>query len=587
MRGKAWGVASLWGRLWDRHGWWLLAALAVTAFALGYRGFERWTVSACQPMGETWSPMDVVYLALQLFVYESGGVATCGIWQLNVARLLAPAVVGVAGARGVLLLLRERSDLLRLSRFRGHVVICGLGEKGRLLAEELRARGRRVVAIDLAAHEGHQRCRDAGAVVLCGAAESLERLRAARIDRAEMLLAVTGSDAVNAEIAACAASGLIERRTRPLTALIHIADPVLERQLRVLALDRPRQGLRLEFFNIHERGALALWRDHAAFAPARPQPRPPRILIVGAGALGRYLALVAGGAWAVHPASALGPLALDWIDAEAGREAQALRAGYPRWAAHCACTALNLAPAEPAFARAELLLQAGVAGDWDAVYVCLPEAAASMRAALLLAAWLPAHCPIVVSVPRSTGLTRLATAHSGARMQVFPLLERTCTFDLLHTDRRENLARAIHANYLAHALRGGESAGQNPSVRDWNDLPEDLRESNRLQADHILSKLEKAGCRAVPLDHVPPDAFAFTDAEVEMLAEYEHERWMLERMQAGWRFAEGPKDLERKTSPYLVPWHDLGEEIRELDRQPVRQIPALLAAAGFGVYRVN
>ena len=60
---------------------------------------------------------------------------------------------------------------------------------------------------------------------------------------------------------------------------------------------------------------------------------------------------------------------------------------------------------------------------------------------------------------------------------------------------------------------------------------------------------------------------------------------MAERTRSGWTYAPGPKDVAAKTSPYLVPWDDLDEDIKNYDRAPVREMPALLKEAGFAVSR--
>ncbi len=59
------------------------------------------------------------------------------------------------------------------------------------------------------------------------------------------------------------------------------------------------------------------------------------------------------------------------------------------------------------------------------------------------------------------------------------------------------------------------------------------------------------------------------------MARMEHERWVAEKLLAGFR--PGARDNAAKTSPYLVPWDELDEKVREIDRQAVREIPDLLA----------
>jgi hypothetical protein len=47
------------------------------------------------------------------------------------------------------------------------------------------------------------------------------------------------------------------------------------------------------------------------------------------------------------------------------------------------------------------------------------------------------------------------------------------------------------------------------------------------------------------------------------------------------------RDNERKTSPYLVPWAELPEDVKEhQNRSAVRAIPELLADAGYEIVRV-
>ncbi|MBI4870683.1 MAG: hypothetical protein HY814_03860 [Candidatus Riflebacteria bacterium] len=147
---------------------------------------------------------------------------------------------------------------------------------------------------------------------------------------------------------------------------------------------------------------------------------------------------------------------------------------------------------------------------------------------------------------------------------------------------REVLARANHEEYLQN--QKDKKPPTDPSMQPWEELPESLKESNRSHAAHIPVKLALVSCDFSP---VPPGRepvpFEFTAEEVELLARVEHDRWVAERLEAGWR--PGPRDPVQKTTPYLVGWDALTEEVREWDRQPVRALPKFLAKAGFEVYR--
>jgi RyR domain len=150
----------------------------------------------------------------------------------------------------------------------------------------------------------------------------------------------------------------------------------------------------------------------------------------------------------------------------------------------------------------------------------------------------------------------------------------------------EKLARTIHEDYVRRKEAEGHSPVDEPSLVPWETLSEPFRESNRNQAADIDRKLDAISCRAVindaEYDNLP--ALHFSRDEVEKLAKLEHARWEKERRSAGWTF--GPvKDAEGKRSPYLVPWDDLSEDIRDLDRDTVRKIPQFLATLGYVVVR--
>ena len=72
----------------------------------------------------------------------------------------------------------------------------------------------------------------------------------------------------------------------------------------------------------------------------------------------------------------------------------------------------------------------------------------------------------------------------------------------------------------------------------------------------------------------------------EALARKEHESWMKERTDNGWKY--GPKkDAQRKLSPYLVPWEELSEDVRQLDRNAVGNILPLFHEIGLRVFRAR
>ncbi len=149
---------------------------------------------------------------------------------------------------------------------------------------------------------------------------------------------------------------------------------------------------------------------------------------------------------------------------------------------------------------------------------------------------------------------------------------------------RDSIAPAIHEEYRRERMSTRQV--NDPALADWDSLRPDLKESNRDQAGHLLTKLEAIGCTCEEAEGGTVASGEFTDAEVEILAQMEHGRWVVERLLSGWEPGED-RDPTGKRSPYLVAWSELSEEARELDRQTVRKIPHFLDAVGYRVRRVS
>jgi hypothetical protein len=146
----------------------------------------------------------------------------------------------------------------------------------------------------------------------------------------------------------------------------------------------------------------------------------------------------------------------------------------------------------------------------------------------------------------------------------------------------EAVAKMIHRDYVKK--QRGKRKDASPELRDWDDLPGDIQYSNLSQARHISEKLRAIGCGIsaadsgyTPLEKLKPE-------EIERLSVLEHERWVAERRASGWTLGT-KKDFLKKQSPYLVPWEDLSEQVRELDRDAVRNIIPLLKRVGLIAYR--
>ncbi len=559
----------------------VLIVVGIVAFAMGVVGFGHYFAALNTPR----PPLDWVVLTIMMFrgIFLQPGPLPP---ELEVARWVAFFIAFYAAARILLALFYEQAHLLALRWLTsGHVVVCGFGEKGAGLAGDLNRRGYSVAIIEKNLSKGMaQKCKEEGAVILNGDATDVDLLRRARVDRAKYLVSALSDDGANAEVA-LAARELIGREGRkssvPLTCYVHIVDRAL---CNLLKVDyefggNKNNGVRLEFFNVYDEGAKALLREYPPFGDKAG------FAVVGAGELAESLVVRAATDWLFFEGRQGRRLSVVLIDVGASKKSAMLSARYPLLGSTCSISACDIDVVVPD-ARAP-----GLSG-LSTVYVCLEKDSDCLAAALALRRSLnEGEARVVACMGHSSGLSKLVEnigeKQGYGSLGFFSLPESVAQPEVILGGAREAIAMAIHEGYVRAQQKAGIGPETNPSVGSWGKLPEDLKESNRHNADHMLVKLAAAGCGIELLTDAGAVDFKFSPEEVERMAVLEHERWCEERRRQGWTYAPGAKDIKKKTSPYLVPWEKLAEDIKEYDRNVARGMPVFLARAGFQVYRIR
>lgn len=145
----------------------------------------------------------------------------------------------------------------------------------------------------------------------------------------------------------------------------------------------------------------------------------------------------------------------------------------------------------------------------------------------------------------------------------------------------ERMAVAIHELYNQKQL---ERFPDRPlSYPSFADLPDSIKYSNLRQARSIVNKIDLIGWKIRPIEGEGNQVKFLPEEVVEILARIEHEDWVRERIENGWVFGKN-KDVEKKITPYLVPYETLDETIKERDRDTIRNIPALLKMVGLAIH---
>lgn len=164
------------------------------------------------------------------------------------------------------------------------------------------------------------------------------------------------------------------------------------------------------------------------------------------------------------------------------------------------------------------------------------------------------------------------------------IFNRFVVQDTLFGNAIEKIAIQIHEKYRED--QKGIKEPDDPAMQPWAKLDEDYKNSNRDQARDIPRKLKSENYDFRPLINKLVKRISFNEDEVERMAIMEHERFCIERKGAGWTDGES-RSLNKKESPYLDLWNALDEEVREYDRQAVRNIPKVLEKAGFEIYSLK
>ena len=150
-------------------------------------------------------------------------------------------------------------------------------------------------------------------------------------------------------------------------------------------------------------------------------------------------------------------------------------------------------------------------------------------------------------------------------------------------DNMERLAIAIHGLYNQKQLeRYPDKELKYPS---FSDLSDSLKYSNLRQARGISDKLAILGCKILKKGSSGKVVHEIPKDTVEFLAEFEHNEWVKERKDSGWKNSD-EKIPGVETSEYLVPYNELTEDIKDLDRDTIRNIPQLLDMIGMAAYKV-
>ena len=557
----------------SRVGWWITAVLALAVYAAGVYGFSR------EHHG-----LDPFYFGFQLFLIEPPHEGQMNNW-IEIGRWGALALdmfaVVMLGRR----MFAQEIARARLGRARNHFVVSAGLDEGRAIAAAIRGRhpGSVVVILDAADRSGGVVLKIAPKTyVVPGNTRTAAPI--VQLHEAAQVIISGPDDADNlaaaAEVTALANSHRSENE--PMVCQVQIQSVGVRETLRRASSAAGARAY-VRSFDHYERAVTRLFSrelplDGAGISAA--DPTEVHVVVVG------------NGDWAIAAASAairLGhfangrPLRLTVVTGDhegwLNRFADRLEAIGELLRYEVRTASLHTREG------AEWLRAAALAANTRLIVVIAPanDAEAVELESVVRDAVRGTRAGVAVRLQHGEGLSALIRgggALAGVEVVPFGWLDDRAWTALLEDDEREQMAKVVQLKFSELAQSHGRTKSVDDAVTEWRSLSrEDYKESNRQQVDHLWLKLRAVQCEAASAAD-PRSAAEWSKDEIEVLSQMEHNRWVAERRLSGWRLAPGAKDEAARTSPHLVGWAALSEDIKDYDRSAVINIPGLVSCAG-------
>ncbi|EXF94661.1 hypothetical protein HK44_001490 [Pseudomonas fluorescens HK44] len=513
-------------------------------------------------------------------------------WQVEFARFTGPAATIALLIRVLMEILREPFERFRLWRFSGHTVIIGFGEKGQVRALEAASSGAQVVALEIAPGEtSHAVAARHGIVLVIGDARQPGALSRVRLHCAARFVVATGDDSRNLSIAQVIAERVGREPDTNREIEVSLGDPLVRRALDAGTTDGP-----IDAFSIEDIAAHRLC-ESARFFEVADLLGQHRMHIVTLG-FDRLGASVVAQILRSGQMADLGVTRITILSANTEADRELLLLSYPGIEAVAEIAFVAAGPRVIAIDE-PLMAEVEVAAPITAIIVLgdrssdtLPVALAVREASRRTGRWM---APIFFGIEHAaslTGFPRLIEEEIrfSRVLHPFEISAHLCTRE--YAEERDRVAEKIHEAYR-QAFMQMQAEGQKPSkggqaLVPWRELTRTYRQANRRPADHIVAKLLSAGCVTPP---GPPVALAgfdllAQDGTLERLAILEHFVWAADRQLDGWRPGK-IRDNSRWVHDCLIPYAELREGTKELDRAQIRElnaarVPRITAEAAIG-----
>lgn len=597
---------------------WLLPVLIFISLLLGTIGFYQYYEEAGQPT--TW--FTSLYLSLQLFVLNSGGVFGKLPILLEIARFMAPALTAGSILLAIWQPFHHNYQLFKIRFWKDHLVVCGLSKKAELLIHDFLKTQKGKIQIVLIEHNenhhGISEMKKKGVIVLKGNAADTDMLHKANLFTAKYLLALTNDERVNIQIAQKATHLFNHFPGKVpvdgmLQVILHIDDFYtmnIFKEFHEKAIPEDHryrsQGSTMDYhvFSIYQLAAAFLVDKFSPdqYVPLTGEQDPPaHILVVGDNLAAQYLIMEAGEMY--HFAN-LKKTKITMVADDPGQVQQKIESLYP----FLGETVLLTYTSTATFFSEDCPIPCD---EISMCFVALEDDGKSVYFSRKLRQFIFRHgrqsnqsclasfekgehfsrCfpPIKALLPRNTALVNIFSdvleEMKSLNIELLNLDDEVCNVKTIVDNRKveDFIAKHIHYEWAKnHAAKNNISIGT--MQEEWDKLKDAQKDSNRFPARHLNIKLRFANAEMTDSDGGEEFNFNNMDAETwDKIARMEHNRWVAEKLINGYVLTNTLPDRKLasflnttlKVHQDLIPYDDLPTDTQEYDKFTFKMAPEI------------
>ncbi len=532
-------------------------------------------------------------------------------WQVEVGRFSGLFLLGFTVFNAIWYFFR--SNFLLSFLYKNHVVICGLGERGFALGKDFLEKGYlgkkyKVVAIEKEKQSEYIiKFKEIGGIVLNGDGSDKEMLKKAKINIAKLIIAVTGNDLSNLEIAININDLLSSEKTRKskeqLKIYIHVSDLKNAEILIKNEIIKDSKVLENIIFNLHDNAARELFKSRPLYstptfdAKDENNQKQFTMLIIGFDQTGE--ALLRQAAKIAHFANLKKPQFIV-VDSNIDQKEKYFTYKYPE-IKNCSdikfakCKDEKTGQESDYYIKSKEFYEELITENVDYIVVCLKNDELSLNIGLnIIDHYLVKlgisedELPIIaIKSFKQPSLTRAVSnisTTSKSILSLFGTFESICNADTIIDEKFDIMAIAVNL-YYAELYQG---------TKEWSKIIITDKESNRANAEHIDTKLYLLGLKYIKADELNDKIEVITEEnyheylspKLDLLSKIEHKRWNAFHYINDWKYGN-KKNKEKRIHNCLVEWDNLTEEDKNKDRDLVKAINSkILKSAGYKIVKL-